>query len=118
MARVTTLQALLAEELGIATMSEETSAQAGVAATILMRQNGNRIGWLLQNLSASNLYIRPNRAPTATAGIVLAPNEWRSMVYREDFHMVGFEWQILASGAAADYLLEEVILLGGPETAP
>lgn len=118
MPRIGTLAGLIAAELGIATVTVETSAQAGVAATILMRQDGSRVVWILQNLSLNNLYIRTERAPTATAAIVLAPNEWRSMIWREDLDMVGREWQILASGAASDYLLLETRLLGGPELAP
>ncbi len=118
MPRVTTLRELLAAELGIATVEVETSAQAGVATSTLMRQDGNRIGWVLVNLSAATLYIRPNRAPTATVGIALAPSEWRSMIYREDFSAVGLEWQILASAAAADYYLLELRLLGGERPAP
>jgi hypothetical protein len=118
MPRITTLAGLLAEELGIATYTEETSAQAGVAAAQLMPQNPNRIGWVLQNLSAATLYLRPGRAPTSTVGIILASNEWRSMLYREDFALVSLQWQILASAAAADYYLLEVLLLGRDRPAP
>jgi hypothetical protein len=113
MPRITTLAGLLAAELGIATYSEETSAQAGVAAARLMAQNPNRVAWILVNLSSANLYIRPGRAPTSTVGIPLAPSEWRSALYREDFALVGLEWQIIASAAAADYYLLEVLLQGG-----
>lgn len=118
MPRITTLADLLLAELGIATVSVETSAQAGVSTALLMRQDGNRVAWILQNLSVNNLYIRPERAPLATAGIVLAPNEWRSMIWREDLDLVGREWQILAAGAASDYLLLETRLLGGGGGAP
>jgi hypothetical protein len=118
MPRISTLRELLREEHGVDTVEVETSAQAGVAASTLMRQNGNRIGWVLSNLSAANMYLRPNRAPTATVGIPLAPGEWRSMIYHEDFSLPGLEWQIIASGAAADYYLLELILLGGERPAP
>jgi hypothetical protein len=118
MARISTLADLLADELGVATVSEPTSAQAGVAASTLMRQDGNRIAWLLVNLSAGNLYIRPERAPSTTVGIPLAPSEWRSMLYREDFDLVGREWQIIGSAAALDYYLLEVRLLGATRPPP
>ena len=118
MARITTLAGLLADELGIATYTEESSAQAGVAAAQLMPQNPNRVGWILQNLSTANLYLRPGRAPTSAIGIILAPNEWRSMLYREDMALVALQWQILASAAAADYYLLEVLLLGRSRPAP
>ena len=118
MARITNLRELLADELGVATDSEVTSAQAGVASARLMRQDGNRIAWLLQNLSAANLVIRLDREATLTAGIILAPNEWRSMVYHEDFDLVGREWHVIASAAAADYYLLEVRLRGGERAPP
>ncbi len=118
MARITTLADLLAAELRVATDVEVTSAQAGVASARLMRQDGNRIGWLLQNLSAANLVIRPDRDATLTAGIILAPNEWRSTIYREDFSLVGHEWFVIASAAAADYYLVEIRLIGGERPAP
>jgi hypothetical protein len=117
-ARITNLRELLADELGVATDSEVTSAQAGVASARLMRQDGNRIAWLLQNLSAANLVIRPDREAALTAGIILAPNEWRSMIYREDFDLVDREWHVIASAAAADYYLLEVRLRGGERGAP
>jgi hypothetical protein len=117
-ARIATLSALLADELGVATDALDTSQQAGVASARLMRQDGNRIAWLLQNLSAANLVIRIDREATLTAGIILAPNEWRSMVYREDFDLVGKEWHVIASAAAADYYLLEVRLRGGERGAP
>jgi len=118
MPRITTLAGLLADELGIATYTEETSAQAGVASAQLMPQNPNRVGWILQNLSTANLFIRPGRAPSATVGIILAPNEWRSMLYREDMALVALQWQILASAAAADYYLLEVLLSGRDRPTP
>jgi hypothetical protein len=117
-ARIGTLRELLAAELGVATDSLATPAQAGVASARLMRQDGNRVAWLLQNLSTANLVIRPDREATLTAGIILAPNEWRSMIYREDFDLVGREWHVIASAAAADYFLLEVRLQGGERIAP
>ncbi len=118
MARLWTVADLLADELGIATYDRETSAQAGVAAAIAVRNNPNRIGLLVQNLSINTLYLRPGRPPTSTVGIVLASNEWRSFLYREDFSLPTREWWILASAAASDYYILELLLRRGRESAP
>lgn len=118
MARLKTISDLLREELGIATYERETSLQAGVASAVLMRQNPNRISFVLYNLSANVLFIRPGAAASATQGIRLGPNGGAvSLYYREDFTLVSRDWQILAAAAASDYYLLEVFLLGGKDGA-
>jgi hypothetical protein len=117
-ARLKTISDLLREELGIATYERESALQAGVASAALMRQNPNRVAFVLYNLSANVLYVRPGAAASSTAGIRLGPNGGAiSLYYREDFTLVSRDWQILASAAASDYYLLEIFLLGG-EAAP
>ncbi len=119
MARIQTLKALLEQELGVATYERETAAQAGVAASQLMRSSPNRIAWILFNLSANVLYINPLTVPSATRGLRLAANGgFVSMFYREDFTLPTRDWQIVASAAGSDYYLLEVFLMGGKGERP
>lgn len=111
------VQDLLLARFGLQTFDRETSAQAGVAASQLMRQNPYRLGFVLVNMSiGNNLYIRPRRPPSSTVGIPLGPGEWRSMIYDEDFSLVNQEWFIIASAAASDFYLLEVLTISGEST--
>ncbi len=115
---VSTLRDLLAKELGVSTYDQEITANADVAPTIAIRQNGSRIAFVYVNLSAGDTHrLRPNAAPTATAGLTVGPGEWRSFFYREDFSLVGLEWQVLSSAAGSAFYVLEVLLSGGqPQT--
>ena len=114
MARIKTLKDLLNQELGVETFERETATTAGVAATQLMRQNPNRIAFILYNLSANILFINPLTAPSSTRGIRLGPNGgFVSMFYREDFTLTAREWQIIADVAGSAFYLLEILLLKG-----
>lgn len=114
MPRIETLRDLLREELGVETFERETATTAGVVSARLMRQNPNRIAFILYNLSANILYINPITTPSSTNGIRLGPNGgFVSMYYREDFTLVGREWSIIADVAGSAYYLLEILLLKG-----
>ena len=84
----------------IAVINRTVSA-IGVVAERLMIQDSDRVGFLVVNLSANDLYIMTDPLVTATRGIKAGPNGGSiSVVWFEDFEITAWEWSAIASGAA------------------
>lgn len=105
-----TLSSLVRKELGVDTVTRVNPqlSSIGVTAAVALRQNPNRIWATFVNLSANTVYIGPFRDVSSTKGIALAPNGGAASLYwKEDFDLCGWEWSIVASGAASDVLIVE-----------
>lgn len=82
----------------------------GIAATRIVPQNADRLGLVITNLSANNVFIAFDNQVSSTHGIFLAPNGGSiSMNYKDDFELVGFEVFGLASAAGSNIYYVEVI---------
>lgn len=82
----------------------------GVAASRIVPQNANRLGLVIVNLSANNVFIAFDNQVSASHGIFLAPNGGSiSMNYKDDFELVGFEVFGIASAAGSNIYCIEVI---------
>lgn len=106
------LSDLLTKEFGCVTtpVENELLTQVGVADAQLTLNKPDRVAFIVINLSANIIYIRPNQVASAAAGIAIAANGgWRSFRWDEDFELVSAAWHAIASGAAsAIYTLEMV----------
>lgn len=106
------LKDLLNRQFSVATRPNRNPliAAAGLAAAQLLANNPNRLAFTLINLSANAMYINLDNAVTATNGIYVGPNGGSiSMVWNEDFDMVGWEWWVIAAGAASSLLVVEIL---------
>ena len=83
-------------------------AAVGVAVLTVLRNNPDRVFWLIVNLSANIVYVGLAGDVSATKGIRLDANGgWVSMSVEEDGEAVGYEVFAVATGAAsAIYVLE------------
>lgn len=107
---------LVADRFGVRTrVNEVVGAQAPTASAVLLRDNPMRYAFVVQNLGADPVFMRPRRAASATAGIRLGANGGSiSFSVDEDFSLPGLEWWSFTSGAAAvDIIVLEV--LGEPD---
>jgi hypothetical protein len=105
---------LLLTRFGVATASHDDPLVAVLPAvpTAFLGLNPNRLAFLIVNLSAGPIYIKPKPDVAATSGIVLAANGGSAaFVYDEDFDLVGMEWYGLGAGAGSDIYVEEVVAL-------
>lgn len=85
-------------------------AQAGVAVARLFRQDPDRLGFLVVNLSTADLFIGPFQDVSTTKGIRLGPSGGNiSLLWEEDFETVAWEWFAVASAAASDLLAIEYV---------
>lgn len=106
------LSAAIAREIGIDTEPRinPDTASVGVAVTRVLPNNPNRFGFVIVNLGTFAVYVRPDRDVSPTAGIRLAPAGGTfSASWRDDFHLVGWDWYAVADAAAQSILVLEIV---------
>ena len=109
------LQKLIQKQFGIKTRLREDvlTSSLGVAAERVIPQNSNRLGWIIINLSTNTVYVGFNNGVSATNGIILvASGGSYSMIWNEDFDVVGYEIWGIASAAASAIKCYEIIGVG------
>ncbi len=112
--RYETLQTLLERRLGVKTRPRLSPAgfQIGASIAQVLRQTPNRVAAVIINLSVNELFVSPDGITSATHGIRLSPSGGAlTLLWDEDFDMVGYEWNAIASGAASDVFVLEVLTL-------
>jgi hypothetical protein len=112
----TSVRELLDAKYGVPLTTEENNevSSVGVAAVRLVRQNPKRVGFLVVNLSLNNMYIRPARAASSSAGVRLDANGGNASVwFEQDGEVTGWEWFVVADGAASPVLVLETIITPG-----
>lgn len=106
------LSAAIDRELGVETeprINPDTGS-VGLSVVRIAPNNPNRFSFLVINLGTSAVYIRPGKDVSATAGIRLAPNGGAfSASWRDDFHLVGWDWYAIADAAAQSIIVLEVV---------
>jgi len=109
---VKTLAQLLTERLGTEAYPRvnDVTATVGTTPEKIADPNPNRLALLVVNLSANVIYILHERNVSATRGIRLGPNGGGvSMIYDEEFDIIGWDWWGVATGAASPILVLELI---------
>lgn len=87
-----------------------TVSQVGNTAIEILRQDPDRLGFVIINLSVNDLYIGPFQNVSATKGIKIPPSGGSAVIiWDEDFESVGKQWYGLASAAASAVLTTEYI---------
>ena len=85
-------------------------SQIGVAAIPILRQQPNRLAFVIINLGTDQIFVGPFNNPSSTRGIQLGASGGNlTAVYFEDFELVGREWFGIANLAATDVLIMELI---------
>jgi len=85
------------------------TVQTGV--TQILRQNANRLAWLIINLSDYTIYVGFDEFVSATRGISLGPRSYLMMRWDEDYIVATLPvYAISPSGVATIYLVEVVML--------
>lgn len=108
------LEALIERELGTKVTHRDNPliSSVGTTATRLLRLNAARVAFLLVNLSTVNLYVGwfPNVA-TSRAIILGAGGGSLRVWYKEDYHLPGLEWFVLADAANSNLFVTEFTLV-------
>ena len=103
---------LLMERFKVRTRAVENSVITSVGTTALevLQNNPNRLGGIISNLSVNTMYLGLTNRVSATNGVRISPNGGRvSLIWDEDFQMVGWAWWVIAtSGSSALFSIEVV----------
>lgn len=84
----------------------------GVTPTQITRQNPNRAAIWITNLSAASLYVLPAKDVSSSKGIYVAPNGGTNIFQiNDDFSIPTLAFYAIASLAASNILVQEVIML-------
>lgn len=97
------------QQLGGPTRENESNPTAGVTQTSAVGNNGDRVGLIIVNQGANDVFIAL-AAPSATNGIRLSASGGNvSMNVRDDFTLPARQWFMIApTGSSAVYVLEEI----------
>lgn len=112
-----TLADLVRGKLGAPTFTRENPevTSVGVTPVTILRQNPNRIAWTFINLSTVDIWLRPLRDPTSSAGIRVGPSGGTAIsLWEEDLDLVGLEWRAIADAAASAIFMIEWLLQREP----
>lgn len=91
---------------------DPATATLGTTAAVVLPNNPKRLAALIVNLSLNAVFLKPLGPPSATSGVRLAPSGGTfSLIWSEDFHLVGYEWQGVADAAGSAILTIELVAL-------
>jgi hypothetical protein len=87
---------------------QETNPTCGISATVLIDGNGDRVGLVIVNQGANNVFISTGPAPSTTNGILLSSSGGSvTMDVTKDFTLPTRRWYGIANGGtSAMYVLE------------
>lgn len=106
------LDDLIAKEFGVKTRHyiNRELAEVGTAASKVIRADNDRLAFLIINMSSNAMYLAPEDIPSSAKGIILAANGgYYGALWSEELHLVGYQWNIIAAGAASDLFTFEVV---------
>ena len=98
------------KRFGFLTQAVENPAISSIGTTVdtALKNNPDRVFWLIINLSGNVVYVALSRDVSTTKGIRLDPNGgWASMSADEDGEAVAYEvFAVATAAASAIYVLE------------
>lgn len=109
-----TLHALLQAHFGIKSSYNENPevSQCAITVTKLISHNPNRLGLLIVNAGANNIYVSPHNTVAVGAGIVLVANGGSiSFTWDRDFEFVTNEFYGIANGGVSNVEVIEIVSL-------
>lgn len=93
------------------TVEDTVSVGNSRPADQVVKNNPNRVGLTLVNISANGIYISSEADMLTTQGIYLVPNGGTVVLkWDTDFSIVGYDWYAIATGAASALNIIENVL--------
>lgn len=102
----------LAREFGVST-EPRVNPETGTVGTSVVKvagNNPNRFALAVINLGTAAVFVAPDRAVSAARGFRLDPNGGSlSLLWRDDGHLVGWEWFAVSGTAGQDVFVIESV---------
>lgn len=104
------LYRLIAEQFGVQTRGVPVVRSITTAASVVMRNNPTRLGFGLYNLFTSTMFVNLDSTVSSSNGISIAASPGNlTMVYHDDFHLVGQEWWAISPSGIGNLMVVEVV---------
>ena len=104
------LYRLIEQEFGVQTEPRVRSESVTTAAERIMRNDPTRLAFGLYNLHTATMFANISADVSATNGISIAATPGNfTMIYKEDFHMVGLEWHAISPTSTGNLLVFEIV---------
>jgi len=107
-----TLSELLTQQFKVKTraIANPLVSAVGTSAVRVLSNNPNRLAWIIINLSTNSLYLAFDNTVSTSRGIYVGPNGgYATLVWDEDFDLVGWELYAVASGAGSNIYVVEIV---------
>tara|TARA_Y100000310_G_scaffold107683_1_gene106085 strand:- start:18 stop:356 length:339 start_codon:yes stop_codon:yes gene_type:complete len=107
-----TLPQLINEEFGTPTRLDQDPeiTSVGTSTLRLLRQDPNRLAFIFVNLSSNVVFLGPFSDVSSSKGFRAGPSGGSvSLHYKEDFHLVGQEWFVVADGASSALMTAAIV---------
>ncbi len=107
-----TLFQMLESNFGIKTSYNINPLVTQVQTTLtrLLSYNPNRVGLVMVNNGAANIYVSPVNTVTVGNGLILVPGGGGiTFIWDDDFEIVALEYFGIADGVASNIFIMEVI---------
>lgn len=105
------LHTLIDERFGVRTrgVANPDNVQQSTTVGLVLRNNSVRLAATIVNLGTNPVFIVPDNAPSTTRGIRVAPSGGTvTLLWDEDFNMVGMEWTGVTDVGTSDLFVLEV----------
>lgn len=110
------LHKLIDERFGVRTRGVQNRAnvQQTITAGLVLRNDSSRLAATIINLGTNPVFITPDGAPTTTRGIRVGPSGGAiTLLWDEDFNLVGLEWFGVTDAGTSDLYVLEVLVEPG-----
>lgn len=81
-----------------------------VTPTKILSYNPNRLGLVITNIGATDIYLTPDNKPSSSRGIYISSGGGGvSFKFQDDFELVGSEFYAIGIGGVATVYVQEVV---------
>ena len=85
-------------------------SSVGTSVLQLLRNDPNRVGWSLINLSPNAMFILHESSVSTTNGLRVSPNGGSAITrWKDDYHWLAWDWFIVADAAASGLLIVTLV---------
>ena len=105
---------LLNESLGVNASPKEDAliSTVGTSSAQLLRNNPNRVAFIMVNLSGGDIFLRPQSDATTSEGVQITPQGGSVVVrWQDDFLLPAEAWYAIGSVASSNFYLISLLLL-------
>lgn len=94
------LKKFIDKYFGTSTQANTDDIDTVVGITNAAKNNPDRLSLVIMNLSDTNVYLSPDKVPSATHGVLIASSGGlMSLNAKEDGALVGYEWNVYCTVA-------------------